>query len=133
MEGAFNEAVGDGWRRAQSERAVIDALDRVLEPYGGRGAYGRDRHQSHEAVIGELEQNRITGTLIPAIFLGVAAFLLSIVLAGWWPRSGTEIGVLKAFGYTTSTSGGTTFGSRWPPCSPAPRSAPGWGSGSAAC
>jgi putative ABC transport system permease protein len=98
MEGAFNE-LSLTLAPGASERGVIAALDRLLEPYGGRGAFGRDRHASHEAVIGELEQNRITGTLIPAIFLGVAAFLLSIVLGRLVATQRGEIGVLKAFGY----------------------------------
>jgi len=79
MEGAFNQ-LSVQLSPGATEGAVIDALDRLLEPYGGRGAYGRSIHVSHEAVIGEIEQNRIMGTMIPAIFLGVAAFLLNIVL-----------------------------------------------------
>jgi putative ABC transport system permease protein len=98
MEGAFND-LAVTLAPGASEQAVIDAIDRVLQPYGGRGAYGRDRHPSHEAVMGELEQNRVTGTLIPAIFLGVAAFLLSIVLGRLLATQRSEIGVLKAFGY----------------------------------
>jgi putative ABC transport system permease protein len=99
MEGAFNElslTLAPGAREAE----VIARLDRLLEPYGGRGAYGRATHQSHEAVIGELEQNRVTGTAIPAIFLGVAAFLLNIVLSRLVGTQRDQIAVLKAFGYS---------------------------------
>jgi putative ABC transport system permease protein len=99
MEGAFNE-VSVRLAPGASQGAVIDALDRLLEPYGGLGAYGRDIHQSHEAVTGELEQNRVTGTIIPAIFLGVAAFLLNIVLSRMVGTQRDQIAVFKAFGYS---------------------------------
>ncbi len=82
------------------EQSVIESLNDVLEPYGGMGAYGRDRQLSYRILEDELAQNRTTGTLIPAVFLGVAAFLLNIVLARLISTQRTEIGTLKAFGYT---------------------------------
>lgn len=100
LDGAFNE-LSLRLAPGASPAAVVAALDRVLEPYGGRGAYGRDRHPSHEAVWGELEQNRIFGTMLPAIFLLVAAFLLSVVMRRLVGTQRAEIAVLKAFGYGT--------------------------------
>ena len=82
------------------EQALIRQLNDVLEPYGGLGAYGRDRQLSYKILEDELAQNRTTGTLIPAVFLGVAAFLLNIVLARLISTQRTEIGTLKAFGYS---------------------------------
>jgi putative ABC transport system permease protein len=99
MEGAFNE-VSLRLAPGASEAAVIARLDELLEPYGGLGAYGRSKHPSHRAVEGELEQNRIMGTLVPAIFLGVAAFLLNIVLGRMVATQRDQIAVLKAFGYS---------------------------------
>lgn len=99
MEGAFNE-LSLRLAPGASERRVIAELDRILEPFGGAGAYGRSRHPSHQTVTSELEQNRVSGTVIPAIFLGVAAFLLSIVLGRLIGTQRSEIGVLKAFGYS---------------------------------
>ncbi len=99
LEGAFNDLalkLAPGAREA----SVIAEVDRLLEPHGGLGAYGRANHQSHEAVTGELEQNRVTGTVIPAIFLGVAAFLLNIVLGRMVGTQRDLIAVLKAFGYS---------------------------------
>lgn len=99
MEGAFNEVAlqlqGQG-----RETGVIDELDRILKPYGGLGAYGRDEQISHQFLEGELIQNRNTGTLIPSVFLAVVAFLLNIVLRRLVDTQRQEIAVLKAFGYT---------------------------------
>jgi putative ABC transport system permease protein len=47
-----------------------------------------------------LDQNKVMGTAIPGVFLGVAAFLLHIVLGRLIATQRTQIGVLKAFGYT---------------------------------
>jgi len=99
MEGAFNE-VSLKLAPGASESAVIAELDRLLEPYGGMGAYGRSAQPSHQAITSELEQNRVMGTAIPAIFLAVAAFLLSIVLGRLVGTQRDQIAVLKAFGYT---------------------------------
>ena len=99
MEDAFNE-ISLELAPSGSEAAVIEALDRVLEPYGGLGAYGRETHPSHQTVMGELEQNRVTGTMIPAIFLGVAAFLLNVVLSRIVGTQREQIAALKAFGYS---------------------------------
>lgn len=82
------------------EREVIDALDRLLEPYGNTGAYGRDEQISHQMLDGEIQQDRITGIVVPAIFLAVAAFLIHNVLMRLIALQRAQIGVLKAFGYT---------------------------------
>ena len=108
MDGAFNEVVlslAPGVR----DETVIERLDRLLEPYGGLGAYGRDAQQSHVIIEAELEQNRTMGTVIPAVFLGIAAFLLNLVLGRMISIQRTEIAVLKAFGYSNAEVGGLYF------------------------
>lgn len=99
MEGAFNEVLLALTPEA-NPAAVSAQLDRLLEPYGGLGAYGREDQPSHQILDAELEQNRTMGTAIPAIFLLVAAFLLNIVLSRIIATQRTEIAVLKAFGYS---------------------------------
>ncbi|MBI3786086.1 MAG: FtsX-like permease family protein [Deltaproteobacteria bacterium] len=98
MDGAFNDVVlslAPGAREAD----VIAQLDRILEPYGGLGAYGRRDQISHKFLSDEIAQNRISGTILPAIFLGVAAFLINIVLSRLVGMQRDQIAVLKAFGY----------------------------------
>ena len=98
MEGAFNDValtLGAG----ASEREVIARLDRLLEPWGGLGAYGREDQVSHRFISDEIAQNRVFGTVVPAIFLGVAAFLLNVVLSRLVATQREQIAVLKAFGY----------------------------------
>lgn len=98
MDGAFNDVavqLAPGANRAQ----VITDVDRILEPYGGVGAYGRDRQMSAKALTDEIASGKVMGTMIPAVFLAVAAFLLHLVLGRLITTQRTELAVLKAFGY----------------------------------
>ena len=104
MDGAFNDVVV-ALATGAVEADVVDELDRALERWGGLGAFGREDQVSHRFISDEISQNRITSTFIPAIFLAVAAFLLHIVLSRLVSLQRTEIGVLKAFGYTNRVVG----------------------------
>lgn len=105
MEDAFN-SVTLRLAPGADERAVIDGLDRLLEPYGSPGAHGRDEQISHQMLDGEIRQDRVTGIVVPAIFLAVAAFLIHNVLMRLIALQRAQIGVLKAFGYTDREIGG---------------------------
>lgn len=102
LDGAFND-VSIQLAEGASPGDVIERLDRLLERHGGLGAYGRDEQLSARFVEDEIRQNRITGTVLPAIFLGVAAFLLHIVLSRLVSLQREQIAVLKAFGYRDSS------------------------------
>jgi len=104
MRGAFND-VSLTLAPGSDTADVIARVDRLLAPYGGLGAYGHDEQISARFLRDELAQNRVSGTIVPAIFLGVAAFLLNVVLARLVATERTQIGVLKAFGYTDFTIG----------------------------
>ncbi len=99
MQGAFND-VSLTLAPGSDTADVITRVDRLLAPYGGLGAYGHDEQISARFLRDELAQNRVSGTIVPAIFLGVAAFLLNVVLARLVATERTQIGVLKAFGYS---------------------------------
>lgn len=86
--------------RGAIEKDVLAALDSLLEHYGGFGAYGRHDQISDFFLTNELKQLASTGAIAPPIFLGVAAFLLNIVLMRLVETEREQIGLLKAFGYT---------------------------------
>ena len=104
MDGAFNEAYVRLSPDAD-QLAVIDGLNTLLHPYGGFGAYPRRDQPSHMILQGELDQNRVMGTAIPAVFLSVAVFLLHLVLSRLINTQRGEIAVLKAFGYRDTEVG----------------------------
>lgn len=98
MEGAFNRAslrLVAGAPRA----AVIAEVDRLLEPYGSAGAVGRDKQVSASIVDNELRQQQVLGTVLPAIFLVVAVFILNVVMSRQVATQRAQIAALKALGY----------------------------------
>jgi putative ABC transport system permease protein len=98
MGGAVNE-IALRLSRDGDERAVIAALDRLLDRYGGTGAYGRERQVSHAFLEGELQQLGVMAAYMPPIFLIVAAFLVNMVLGRLIAMERSQIGLLKALGY----------------------------------
>jgi len=98
MEGAFNSVLLRLQHGASSEAAAA-ALDRLLEPYGGFGAIGRTDQLSNKIVTQEINQQKIFGIVLPAIFLVVAAFILNVVLHRQVNAQRGEIAALKALGY----------------------------------
>lgn len=104
MDGAFNEVFLSLSPEANT-LAVLSRLDELLAPYGGLGAYAREDQTSHLIIEGELDQNRVMGSAIPAIFLLVAVFLLHLVLGRLISTQRGEIAVLKAFGYSNGEIG----------------------------
>ncbi len=80
MRGAFNR-VALRLAPGASEPAVIDELERRLERHGSRTVIGRADQTSHAMLDNEIKEQRVLGTVLPAIFLGVAAFLLNVVVS----------------------------------------------------
>lgn len=108
MDGAFNQAllsVG----RASERTAVFAAVDRMLDHHGGLGAYGLEDHESNRFVSEEISGLRAMSSGVPPIFLGVAAFLLYIVVSRMVQTEREQIGLMKAFGYTNVEVGAHYF------------------------
>lgn len=84
-----------------SERAVIDEIDRLLAPYGGQGAHGRDRQMSNAFLDSELVQLQAMSAVLPPIFLIVAAFLVNMTLSRLIALEREQIGLMKALGYSS--------------------------------
>ncbi|WP_220456445.1 ABC transporter permease [Rugamonas brunnea] len=98
MEGAFNH-LNLKLAPGASAPATIDALDRLLTPYGGYGAIGRADQMSNRMLSQEIGQQRTMANVFPTIFLAVAAFLLHVVLSRQVAAQRPEIAALKAVGY----------------------------------
>jgi len=99
LDGAFNDLAVSLLRGADLE-SVLRGIDRLLEPYGGFRAVGRADQLSNWFVMNEIDQLRTMSTIMPAIFLSVAAFLTYMVLTRLIATERSEIGLLKAFGYS---------------------------------
>jgi putative ABC transport system permease protein len=102
MEGAFNTVavrLAPAAARRVGEAEVIDALAQPLAPYGGALPRGRVDQTSHAMLDNEIKEQRVLGTVLPVIFLGVAAFLLNVVVSRVVATQREQIAALKALGY----------------------------------
>ena len=99
LDGAFN-FLSLTLAPGASASPVIAQLDRLLTPYGGRGAYGRADHPSHIRVSDEIRVLHILSIGFPVVFLGVAAFMTNAVLSRLLALQREQIAILKAFGFS---------------------------------
>ncbi|MBT8442911.1 MAG: FtsX-like permease family protein, partial [Gammaproteobacteria bacterium] len=98
LDGAFND-ISIGLLRGTDPDDVIQRLDKLLEDYGGIGAYARKDQISNWFLMNEIKQLGTMSTILPVMFLIIAAFLTNMVLARLITVERSEIGLLKAFGY----------------------------------
>lgn len=99
MEGAFNH-LALSLARDAVEQDVTEAVDLLLDPYGGLGAYGRDRQVSDAFLSAEIDQLAAMARVTPPVFFAIAAFLVSMVMSRIVTLDRAEIGLLKALGYS---------------------------------
>lgn len=104
MTGAFNQ-VAVRLSPGATEGPVIDHLNRLLAPFGGISAQGRDQQMSHMILNSEIKEQRVLGTVLPSIFLAVAGFLLNVVLARQIATQREQVAALKALGYDNGAIG----------------------------
>lgn len=100
LKGAFNEALISLTRDGDAN-AVKKQLDTLLASAGSIGAYLRQDHISDRFVSEEIKGLKTSSTTVPPVFLGVAAFLLYIVISRMIQAEREEIGLMKAFGYSS--------------------------------
>jgi putative ABC transport system permease protein len=102
MQGAFNRVAVKLAPGASAEDAMA-GLARQLARYGGRDVHGREDQVSHQMLDNEIKEQRVLGTVLPAIFLGVAAFLLNVVVTRLVGTQREQIAALKALGYANAS------------------------------
>jgi putative ABC transport system permease protein len=109
LEGAFDD-VTLRLQPGASEADVRAGVDRLLAPYGGDGAVGRANQVSNRILTSELSQLQVIAGMVPLVFLGVAAFLINMVLGRLIALQRPEIAALKAIGYSNREVGAHYLG-----------------------
>ena len=104
LEGAFTR-VALRLAPGAAPQPVIEALEPMLARHGGREAHSREHQPSHQMLDNEIAEQRLIGTVLPAIFLAVAAFLLNVVVSRLVATQREQIAALKALGYPDRTIG----------------------------
>jgi len=97
---ACNEVVATLARDANREE-VVARFDAALDRYGALGAYARKDQVSNRFLNDEIKAGEGSATVIPTIFLAVAAFVLHVLMGRLVITQRTQIAVFRAFGYTT--------------------------------
>jgi putative ABC transport system permease protein len=108
LRGAFN-FLSLRLDREADVTATVDAVDAILRPYGGSGAHTRSEQLSHKVLTQEIEQQRVFGTVLPAVFLAVSVFLLHVLISRHIATERTQLAALKAMGYGAARIGGHYF------------------------
>jgi putative ABC transport system permease protein len=104
LQGAFND-VSLRLQPGASNQEVRARLDRLLEPYGGDGAIDRVHQISNQILSAELSQLTALASMVPLVFLGVAIFLVHMVLGRLVTLQRPAIASLKALGYSNGQVG----------------------------
>jgi putative ABC transport system permease protein len=99
LDGAFND-VTLSLTPHTNPKEVIFQLDQLLKPYGGFGAFEQEDQVSNKFVSEEIKQLKAHAIIVPSIFLGIASFLLHILLTRLIGTQRDQIAILKAFGYS---------------------------------
>ncbi|MGC1479900.1 MAG: ABC transporter permease [Chthoniobacterales bacterium] len=104
LDGAFNNVIIDV-APGEGTPAVLAAVDRILEPYGGLVAYDRSDHASARQLDDEIGVLSGLSVAFPVVFLSIATFLTSAVLTRVIRMQREQIAQLKAFGYSSRDVG----------------------------
>ncbi len=98
--GAANQIVGrfaPGIGR--NRKSVLDQAERILEPFGVFTTTLRKNQPSNLFLSSEIEGLGVTATVMPAVFLMVAAVILNVLITRLTRQQRVVIGTLKAIGY----------------------------------
>ncbi|MGC4015584.1 MAG: FtsX-like permease family protein [Luteolibacter sp.] len=104
LDGAFNDVVIDLAPGAAAE-PVMEAMDRILAPYGAGGAYTRKDQASAQRLGDELKVLHALSVVYPLVFLSVAAFMVNSVLSRIVRLQREQIAQMKALGYSSRQVG----------------------------
>ncbi|MBU6376129.1 MAG: ABC transporter permease, partial [Bdellovibrionales bacterium] len=103
MRDSFNNLSIQLGKSEISSESLISELDQVLSHYGGRGAYLRANQISNMFVEDEIREQRTMALINPVIFLGIAAFLIHIIISRLIDLQRLQVATLKSIGYSNQT------------------------------
>ncbi len=101
MQGLCNNAIALVSNKRQLD-VIAEKVETILEPYGVYSAITRDDQVSNYYLSSEIKSLKASAVVIACLFLGIAALILLIMMRRMVKYQRTQIGVLKAFGYSNS-------------------------------
>ena len=101
MTDAFNNLQISVSKSASVEE-IKRQLDLILKPYGLIESYDRSKQISHLFVEDEIRQQKVMALVVPTVFLGVAVFILNVILSRLISLHRPQIATLKSLGYSAT-------------------------------
>ena len=99
MQAACNNIVGSV-DDPEALEVILDQADALLEPYGVFAKVKQSQRVSTAFLADELKGLRVSAQVMPTLFLGIAALILLVLLNRMVRNERTQIGLMKAFGYS---------------------------------
>jgi putative ABC transport system permease protein len=99
MREACNNIIGTVEDPEQLE-ALLDAAEDILDPYGVIAKVKREDQISNRFISDEIVGLEVMAKIVPGLFQGIAALILLVLLNRMVRKERTEIGLLKAYGYS---------------------------------
>lgn len=81
------------------QTAVVNTIKEILKPYGLLASYPRSDQLSDAMLEAELDQLRAVTTVLPLIFLAIAAAIQFVILRRMIKTQRPQIGLMKGTGY----------------------------------
>lgn len=101
MEAACNNIIGTV-HNTDSLDQILDDAEKLLDPYGVFAKTKRENQISARFLADEIKGLEVSAKVVPGIFLGIASMILLVLLNRMVRKERTEIGLLKAYGYTNA-------------------------------
>lgn len=79
---------------------ILDEAEKILDPYGVFAKVKREDQLSNRFISDEIKGLSVSAKIVPTLFLGIAALILLILLNRMVRTERTQIGLMKAFGYS---------------------------------
>jgi putative ABC transport system permease protein len=103
LEGAYNELVGTTFHDAGvTPDNTLTLIEEELDAYGVANTVKSSDQPSVSVLRDELVSLKVTASVFPVIFLGVAALILNIMIGRLTSQQRTIIGTFRALGYSRS-------------------------------
>ncbi|MCC6696114.1 MAG: FtsX-like permease family protein [Candidatus Hydrogenedentes bacterium] len=100
MKEACNNIVGSVEDPEQLD-AILERAEDMLKPYGVFAKVKGEDQISNRFISDEIKGLEVMAKIIPALFQGIAALVLLVLLNRMVRKERTEIGLLKAYGYSS--------------------------------
>lgn len=99
MQAACNNIIGSVDDLDQLDQ-ILDEADDLLDSYGVFAKVKKEDQVSNRFISDEIQALGVLAYIIPSIFLGIAALVILVLLNRMVRNERTQIGLLKAFGYS---------------------------------